>query len=125
MSEDIAAADTAAPAETATSAPTESAAAVNGHGGNGHDAQPLPQSWRNDLNEHWHTLNPAVQSYIIRREQEAHSQITELGGRAKQYEGRASSMSHSSSLPRSMLTLSWGLMRRKPLRRLRRRIQHS
>ena len=45
-----------------------------------------PLSWSREAKETWTELPPATQEYIAKRESEAHSQITQLGQQARQFE---------------------------------------
>lgn len=47
---------------------------------------PAPQSWSADVKEKWATLPPDVQTYIAKRESEAHEAITRQGKDLKAYE---------------------------------------
>lgn len=47
---------------------------------------PVPQSWSADVKDKWSTLPPDVQTYIAKRESEAHEAITRQGSELKAYE---------------------------------------
>ena len=45
-----------------------------------------PQSWSKEMREHWASLSPEAQGYIVEREKQAQSGITRLGQQLKEFE---------------------------------------